>query len=727
VGRSVSAPLSRAERPLLALAVALPIALARTTFLVVPTTDGAWRGLVDPPGPWRLAIAVALGALIATLARNLAADVRRPLLAGLLAAAPLVPVLTGFGTPLLAFGAPLMTIVLCGAVGVAIARAASEDGPLTTEAAWCVAPFLFYLALGTSLPGAAGPQGDEPHYLLTAESLWTDGDVDLRDELETRAYAPYYSGTLAPHTSPASPPERAYSIHAPGLAALLLPAYALGGYPAVRTFLSLIAATTVWLVYRLVRAQTGRAGPAAAAAAALSLTPPLAFYAVAVYPETPVALACALFLLAASFPADGRWRAAAVVAAAIVPWLHPKYLPLAAVGLLLSCRWRTPRANAAAAAVFAASVALLLVFMHAHYGRASLSAAYGQGFNDDVTPERALWGAPALLFDRQFGLFAIAPVWLLAVPGAALLFHRSRHTAAAAVLLAASAFAVNASFSMWWGGTCPPARFLVPCLPVLACLVAEVAPLRRTLTAALVGGGLGVVALAAEAPRALHNRADGESALLRVLARGLDLDHRLPSFVLEEKDALLLSVSLLAVFALLWLRGARGLAAGAAGYALLAAGLRPGSMLDTRGATLALVDGYDDRALVSVTGPVRPETLRVPLELAEAPWDFQGPGAVRRSRPVDLAPGRYRVEIDAVIMKAVPTAHVVRVDIVAEDESLAFGYVEDGKPLPVLELDLRERARRVRVEAAGIQDEARINAVTVVPVSIAVRRERAGR
>ena len=118
MGRSVSAPLSRAERPLLALAVALPIALARTTFLVVPTTEGAWRGLIDPPSPLRLAIAVALGALIATLTRNLSADVRRPLLVGLLAAAPLVPVLTGFGTPLLAFGAPLMTIVLLSLIHI---------------------------------------------------------------------------------------------------------------------------------------------------------------------------------------------------------------------------------------------------------------------------------------------------------------------------------------------------------------------------------------------------------------------------------------------------------------------------------------------------------------------------------------------------------------------------------------------------------------------------------
>jgi hypothetical protein len=406
-----------------------------------------------------------------------------------------------------------------------------------------------------------------------------------------------------------------------------------------------------------------------------------------------------------------------------VPWLHPKYLPMAAIGLLWGLRRGSRREQAAGFVGLAASVALLLAFMHAHYGRASLSAAYGSGFRDDVTPWRAFWGAPALLFDRQFGLIPVAPLWLLILPGAAMAWRARPRATASALLLVGSAFAVNASFSMWWGGTCPPARFLVPCLPVLALLIAEAARLRPTLTGALIGGGLGVVALAAQAPRALHNRPDGESALFRVLARSLDLDRLLPSFVIEEPAALLLSASLLAVFALLWLGGRRGLAAGTLGYLVLVRGLRGGSLLDARGATLALLDGYDDRAMISMTGPVRAETLRVPIDLGEPRWDFRN-GEVRRSRPLDLAPGQYRIEIDGTIVKAVPTAHVVRIDVVAEDERLAFGYLEDGKPLPQFALDLRERARRVRIEATGIQDEGRINAVTVAPVWLAARRER---
>jgi hypothetical protein len=701
--------------------LALPIALARTTFLVVPTEAGLWRGIANPPGIGRLALAAAVAALAAWFAHRLPRRACYPLLAGLLAAAPLVPIATGHAVLLLAFGPPLMRIVLCAAVAAALSRIRpswTDPSPRTCA----VLAFAFYAIVGLYLPGPAGPQGDEPHYLTMAESLKTDGDLDLHDELETRAYAPFYAGTLAPHTSPASPPGRDYPIHTPGLPALLLPAYAAFGYTGARLFMSALAACLVGLVARLAR---GVARPSVAAAA-LAVTPPLAFYAQSLYPEVPVAVAAALFLVAARERPWSGWHTSALLAATAVPWLHPKYLPLAVLGLAFSV-WQASRLQRALAfAGLASSTAALLLFMHALYGRASLSAAYGSGFHDDVTPWRALWGAPALLLDRQFGLFAVAPVFLLVIPGVGALLRRAPTEALRALALAAAAFGVNASFSMWWGGTCPPARFLVPCLPALALCTAAAAAARPGLAAALVGAGLGIVAVACEAPRALHNRADGESALLRVLARPLDLDALLPSFVIEERVALLLGLSLLGVFALLWLRGARGLLVGSLAYGALIAGTRPHPLLNAREATLALLDGYDDRDMRPVSGAVPLESLRVALDLPEAPWEL-GADDVRRSRRIDLAPGRYRLEIGGQILEARPTAHVVRLDLVSEESRLTRLYLEDGKPLPEAVLDLPEGARRLVLEATGIQGRGRIDTAVIAPVSLLGRRERARR
>jgi hypothetical protein len=57
--------------------------------------------------------------------------------------------------------------------------------------------------------------------------------VDLADEFAGRDYGAFFAGTLEPHTSPFSAPPHAYSIHTPGLPALVLPAYAAAGYAGV--------------------------------------------------------------------------------------------------------------------------------------------------------------------------------------------------------------------------------------------------------------------------------------------------------------------------------------------------------------------------------------------------------------------------------------------------------------------------------------------------------------
>src|SRR5262249_56832738 len=127
-------------------------------------------------------------------------------------------------------------------------------------------------------------------------------------------------------------------------------------------------------------------------------------------------------------------------------------------------------------------------------------------------------GLVALVCDRQFGLLAVGPLWALASLGAAALYRWRPGDALRAGLLAGATLAVGASYSMWWGGACPPARFVIPALPALAMALAPALRERRDAAAALAGVGLAIVALAAEAPRALHNRADGESGLLRYLA-----------------------------------------------------------------------------------------------------------------------------------------------------------------------------------------------------------------
>jgi hypothetical protein len=710
-----------------ALALALPVALWHARVLVAPTASGLWRGVSDPPSGVRILAAVLVGALGAAALRGRPAPVRRPLLFLLTAAAPLVPLFTGRLLPLLAFQGPALLLVAAAALAVALARqAASKAAPTlrVRESVLFTAAFLFYALLGTRIPGPAGPQGDEPHYLAMAQSLLSDGDLDLRDEFAGREYAPFFAGTLQPHTSPRSPAGRIYPVHAPGLPALLLPAYALGGYPGARLWMSALAALAAVLVHRLVRDSSGNASAAAAAWAIFTFTPPFAFYAVALYPEVPAALATAAFLLLARRDPGVRAAILAGLLAAILPWLHPRLLPLAALGLALTlarrCAWP---ARLAAAAVFGASVSALLFFFHSLYGRASITAAYGPGFSADVSLSRVPWGTGGLILDRQFGLLAISPVWVLGLAGGAALLRWRPGDGMRAALLGGATVAGGAAFSMWWGGACPPARFVVPALPALALALAPALRARRDAAAALGGLGLAIVALAADAPRALHNRSDGESALLRVLVPTLDLDGGLPSFVVGGREAPLLALSLLAVASLgLW-RGGRGLMVGALGYGVMAAGLHTGPLIDQRLATLDLLEAWDPARLAGPMDPPPLDELRVPLDLRGAPVVLR-PRDVRISRRIDLPPGLYSLEILGRPLSADPAARVARVDLVAGDLALGSAYVQESQPPPTLPVLLPAGARRLALIASGVQGTVLIEGARLVPQALVPRSRR---
>ncbi len=716
--------MSGARRALVLVALAAPIALATTRFLIVPTVDGHWHGLVDAPGVSEFALALAGAVLLAALMRRCSGE--RHALVLLLCLGPAIPAASGWLPALLVFQGPAVVILAALAAGALIADR------LPIDAAWLAriahpgilfaAGLTFFLIVGRFLPGPAGPQGDEPHYLTITQSLLSDGDLDLTDEFANREYASFFPGELGAHASPASPPVSLYSIHAPGLAWLLLPGYALLGYTGAKLTMSALAALAAAITFLTVRRVTGRVPLALGAWLALVVAPPLPFYAVALYPEVPAALATALFLWMAAGGAVSLLVVAPVAAA--LPWIHPKLLPLAAAGVLVAAvRSRGWGGRAAAVLPLLLSLLGLLLFYERTYGAASLTAAYGPGFGSDVSPSRAVWGAPALLFDRQFGLLAVSPVWLLAVPGALMLWRSSRSLLLVAVGLAGSTFLVGASFSMWWGGACPPARFVVPALPGLALCVAVVIGARRRLFGSLLGGSAAVLAIAAYAPRAIHNRPDGASGFLRFVSPALDLDAALPSFIVGDAWAVVLVLSLCAALALAWRFGVHGALAG--GLAFLAVGNagRDAPWVDPRGATLETLRLWDGGNLVGQ--PLELPTLRLPVDLREPEWPLSE-GTIYTSRRLDLPPGAYRVKVTADVVDAVPTAHVARITPAAGGHVLGRYYIQEGAPPLSFALAAPVGLQRLSFAGSGVQGRARVEAIEIVPQALVPRSQRAG-
>lgn len=69
--------------------------------------------------------------------------------------------------------------------------------------------------------------GDEPHYLVVAHSIITDGDVELWDDYNgDKAWKEFYTGELLPHYSPGL--KGSYSSRIIGLGVYQAPFYFLG-------------------------------------------------------------------------------------------------------------------------------------------------------------------------------------------------------------------------------------------------------------------------------------------------------------------------------------------------------------------------------------------------------------------------------------------------------------------------------------------------------------------
>jgi len=464
--------------------------------------DPRWRGVL-----WVLGL-VAVAHLPALARVPFLAVLRGPLALGLLALAGA----TVAAAPLGCAAAP---------AGKALGRA--RDRTLY----WLGAALL--VPIGLHYTSRLQATGDEPHYLIMAQSLWRDGDLDLANDYAAEDWREYTPGPVTPHYGAPRRDGRPFPAHSPGLAVLLAPFYAAGGRAACVVVLAFLAAGLAVEVRRLSQRVTGSA-EAALLAYAAALGPPLFFYSFHIYTELPSALALATSLdLLTMTPGVGGAALAALLASAL-PWLHVKMIPAAlALGVLALWRLRARPLVAFVAVALAMALGFALYYQSI-FGQPSPLALYaGLPAEAQASPWPALFG---LLLDRSFGLLPYAPVFLLALAGLPALV---RLRAWPHLLVGAAVVAPLFTWRMWWGGQCPPARFLVPLVPLLGVAVAARAAegtrgLVRGRGALLaVGFALALFAVSDPGRLLLVNRGNRPTRLWAALSGEGELGRYLPS------------------------------------------------------------------------------------------------------------------------------------------------------------------------------------------------------
>src|SRR6266542_470196 len=543
-------------------------------------------------------------------------------------AVPAVLLLAGLHLPGVAAlsGPPLLALALAGgAVLLAQAR------PRISRAIFFPAVLVLYVVVAGRVQIQVGPQGDEPHYLMVAESLLRDHDLSLEKDYAEARYLAFHDFPLEPHYRVRGRGGEIYSLHAVGLSLLILPAYALGGYSGASLFMALLAAAVAFEIRELVRAGSGNDGLAEGVGWAVALSPPLIHYVGLVFTEVPAALAVAFALRRLRWGSAGAALAVGLVLACL-PWLNVRYALLGAILLAYGLLVRPGLGERVAlVAPVAASTVGIAAYHFILYGFFSPSRVYGRRpeFSLGTLPE----GLPGLLLDQEFGLLVYAPVFALALPGFIQHWRKDRRESLVVLALVGAVFLTAGTWHMWRGGWNPPARFLVPLVPVLALLV--------------------------------HRDRDGTAPLFRAASGAEEWTRLLPGYVLADPDrhrlALVWGLALLA--ALPW----RARAPTAGRMALTTLGL-----LAAAGAASSLSHaksgGRDavrlvDRPTLAVPGwsiePARPARWG-PEALEWGPLfeTHRHPEGVAIGERLPIPPGRCRLRLEGEALGPLPNLEI---------------------------------------------------------------------
>ena len=502
-------------------------------------TVGAVRA--TPPRDWTLPAWLLAAALAVALIEAASGSWRGPV-----AIIPWLPLVLGS----LVARAPLEPLRLLGErLAVDIALAAVLLAWLPAARRWLGRRRIFVTVAALLVPLAlANPHltpplyGDEPFHLLVMDSLATDHDLEIADDLDLERQ---------PGNALYAPGRPLF--HSPILGMLLLPGYLVAGRAGSLVLLALMGGALAALIARRARALGLIEARVGLLVLLLAATYPVATFATQIWPEVPGALAVAALLVLVAGPRGGRWLGlvTAVVAAAIKTRLGLLTFPIAAVAWLRRGRLRGLVMLGAAAAAGLGIGWLTMGHPFGPYRRLH-----------DLIPDdpwlavRVLGG---LAFDPAGGLAFTAPLLLAALAGVALLWRRGGPGERGLLVGCALTLGALLHSSEWYGGGAPPARYLAPMLPAFALagamLLIRPLPWRR-LSVVLLPPSVIAWWVLITRPHLSVNPGDGGYWLADALSRRFAADGRalFPSFLVPNTATWIVpAVVVIAVLFAVWL------------------------------------------------------------------------------------------------------------------------------------------------------------------------------
>jgi len=485
---------------------------------------------------------------------------------------------------------------------------------------------LVYLAL---VPNALvhHTDGDESFYVLNAESIQHDFDLDLRNQYAELERSVVGRLDLEPQLGdPVGPEGQVYSRHEPLLSFVLIPGILVGGLAGAVATIALLAALAMRAITALLEDEGATTRLQLLVFAFVGLAPPFLNFATRIWPEAPGAFLLAEMLRAARAKRIGRLVLFGVALSALKLRFAPIALTLLLVVLLagkVRRRW-----------VIAGLTGVTAVLAIAWFVMPGIFVVRFFDPREVFVPDNFARGILGILLDGQAGLLFQAPLFLVGL--AAILRWRSLGTTVRLGCVSALPYlCLLIPRSEWHGGWSPPLRYLAVFAPLFALLAAKAIEeiVRRWAVIMSVTWTSALAAYAVAYPPRQFRIAAGESAFGEYLSRiwGTDFSRMVPSLIRPNEAALWASVVLLIFGAWIFLRRGSGERARTPALAALLSvaivcgawtGLRPGRVVE-----------FEDAHVVKRGGELYPERWTVARFRFRGGWTLHAGDAVAFAHP----------------------------------------------------------------------------------------------
>lgn len=325
--------------------------------------------------------------------------------------------------------------------------------------------FLLLTIAATKLLPIWDATGDEPHFLMITSSLVNDHDINLRNNYNNKDYTFFYPIALRPHAKIHTATE-IYSAHGTGLPLLLTPGYLVGYRTGAVFIIILLASLLSTTIFSLAYAVTEKNTTSICLSLLMIFTTPLFFYSLQLFSELPAALIIAYIFTAVFIAKEQQLPKNKTlfigILLAFLPWLHIRYIFFTVIFLVylsLNLKHKTRLLLP-----ISLSIILLLLYMKTCFGEFSFTAQY---FAITAGFHHLFRGIIGNFIDRQFGLFVYSPYYIFIGAGLFYFWKVKRRLFLLWSITVIPFIIIISSYYEWYGGYCPPLRYMIPVVPLL--------------------------------------------------------------------------------------------------------------------------------------------------------------------------------------------------------------------------------------------------------------------